>query len=165
MLNGIDYIDNRFSPTGIRQGLFSNVTSTIQINSLNPSETYILSYWSDGRPLDVNGGIIAQSIPAVAANNWYLFEYEVTGVSSLTLTPMVRRGMPFAVTGVDELRLYPKRSRMSTVCYDPVRGKICESDENNRTIYYTYDPLGTLIMIQDQSRSAVKTFEYQNRIN
>jgi|GEM_PF-5457847 len=62
---------------------------------------------------------------------------------------------------VDELRLYPRKAHMTTYCYQPKVGLISVCDANNKILYYEYDSVGRLILIRDQDRNVVKTFEYK----
>jgi hypothetical protein len=56
------------------------------------------------------------------------YEYDVAqGAASVTVS---------GTATIDELRLYPKSSRMRTITYDPLIGKTSECDENNRITYY-----------------------------
>jgi hypothetical protein len=51
---------------------------------------------------------------------------------------------------------------MRTTTYDPLIGKTSECDDNNRISYYTYDNLGRLQTIRDETRNIVKMYEYNN---
>lgn len=149
-LSGFNYYENDLNaPTGNRVYYFSvGASPHIRKTGLNASRTYIVSFWTKESTITVN----TQSLPPVfTANGWSFFRYEVSGVTEVNIA-----GGGF----IDEVRLYPKNSLMSTSTYDPIVGKTSECDENNRILYYTYNMLGELIMVQDQNRNAVKVYDY-----
>jgi hypothetical protein len=149
---------NPSAPTGKQYLNMRENSSSISSGQLNPGITYIVSYWSNKGTLNVHGSMTS---PTVTINGWGLYIHEISGASGISINT-VSLTNAYGFVGVDELRLYPKDTRMSTVVYDPIVGKISDCDANNRISYYTYDDNGRLIMIQDQLRNAIKTFEYNN---
>ncbi|MBS1603845.1 MAG: hypothetical protein JST42_14355, partial [Bacteroidetes bacterium] len=117
--------------------------------NINSSKPYILSFWATGTGVTATGTLV-KSAPTI--NGYTYFEYSIAqGVSSV------------AVTGngnIDELRLYPKMSRMRSSTYDPLVGKTAECDENNRITYFEYDGVGRLRLVKDESGNILKMFEY-----
>lgn len=126
---------------------------TLSASSLNTSKPYILSFWANNSAVSVTGGAtLSKSGPTYLGMTYY--EYNIAqGTSSVSLT---------GNSNIDELRLYPATARMRTTTYDPLIGKTSECDENNRITYYTYDNLGRLQLIKDESGNVVKAFEYNN---
>jgi hypothetical protein len=136
--------------TGTRS-LNLDVSHTISRSSLNTSKTYVITYWvKDDKtsPILVNG---SQGELLFESNNWQLYRHEVSGVSSATISGGGK---------VDEVRLYPKGSLMSTVTYKEGIGKINDCDANNRLLFYEYDALGRMSIIRDQNKNIIKTYEY-----
>jgi len=141
------------SMTGARSldlGSVSGVTAAIG----GIGKTSVLSFWSDGS-VAVSGTVtLKKSAPTV--NGYTYYEYEVASGS-----PLPR------LTGsghIDELRLYPSDSRMSTATYDIVLGKTSECDIDGRITYYEYDPIGRLRMERDENRNIVRMYEYSYKL-
>jgi YD repeat-containing protein len=63
-------------------------------------------------------------------------------------------------TAIDEVRVYPSDSQMTTYTYDPLTGMTSSSDENNYTTYYEYDSFGKLKCIKDQDKNILKVYDY-----
>ncbi|MFC4231514.1 DUF5977 domain-containing protein [Parasediminibacterium paludis] len=118
---------------------------------LNANKAYILSFWASNM-VSVSSGSLLKSTPTINGLTYY--EYAIpSGVSSVTVS---------GNSNIDELRLFPQNARMRTVTYDPLIGKTSECDENNRITYYQYDNLGRLRFVQDENKSVVKMYEYNN---
>jgi hypothetical protein len=127
-------------------------SSTVSISGISTSKIYTVSYWlryTGSESVSVNGqtGTLLYS----GIDGWRLYSRDITGTTSISISG----------TGlIDELRLYPKGALMSTVSYKEGIGKISECDANNRILYYEYDGLGRLILIKDQNKNVIKTYEY-----
>jgi YD repeat-containing protein len=63
-------------------------------------------------------------------------------------------------TLIDELRLYPAGSQMTTYTFNSLLGMTSQCDVNNRITYYEYDSLGRLSLMRDQDRNIVKKICY-----
>jgi hypothetical protein len=61
---------------------------------------------------------------------------------------------------IDEVRLYPIGSKMTSYAHEQGIGLLSLSDENCDTKYFEYDPLGRLINILDTNRNIVKSIKY-----
>ena len=121
---------------------------SIQKNSLNSNLPYIVSYWSNNGSKNVNN---TPSQAGRALNGYTYYEHKVSGQSSLTISG----------TGyIDELRLYPDKSYMTTTSYNMLVGITSQCDVNNRINYYEYDTYNRLTLIRDQDKNIVKRFCY-----
>ncbi|MBL7732306.1 MAG: hypothetical protein JNM88_14100 [Chitinophagaceae bacterium] len=130
-----------------------NQTSTISRSGLDPAKTYVITWWTQNTEPDyvmVNGEY-GENIYTQQATGRSLYKKEITGVTQVTLS---------GDAVIDELRLYPQGTLMSTVAYKEGVGKVTECDANNRLVYYEYDALGRLKLIRDQNRNIIKTYEY-----
>lgn len=119
---------------------------------LNAALSYRLSFWAT-TALTISGGGV-QVVAAPTINGFTYYEYEFSSGS-----------ISVSISGagiIDEVRLYPKGARMSSVTYDPILGKTSECDANNRITYYEYDNLGRMRFIKDEKRNIVKMYEYSN---
>ena len=61
-----------------------------------------------------------------------IFEHKVQGSQPFTIA---------GTGGIDELRLYPKKSQMVSYTYSPFVGISSQCDVNNRITYFEYDGL------------------------
>ncbi len=128
-------------------------TSTITRTGLDASKTYVVTYWLQNVEPDyayINGQS-GEYLFTQQSTGWTLYKREVTGVTQVTIT---------GDAVIDELRLYPKGTLMSTVTFKDGVGKSTECDVNNRLVYYEYDALGRLKLMRDQNRNIIKTYEY-----
>jgi hypothetical protein len=146
--SGPVYISNS-GVTGSRA--FNLASNTFSATALNTAKPYIVSFWANNSNVVVTGGAtLSKSAPTI--NGFTYYEYDIAqGNSSVSVS-----GNAY----IDELRIHPRMSRMSTVTYDPLIGKTSECDENSRITYYEYDNLGRLRFIKDENRNIAKMYEY-----
>ncbi|HKO81925.1 MAG TPA: hypothetical protein VJU78_16075, partial [Chitinophagaceae bacterium] len=126
-----------------------NGSNDITKSGLDAGKTYIVSYWSKTGSATINGAV------AVAGMNrlgWTYYEH----ILSASTTSIIVTGN---VT-IDELRLFPKGSLMTSYTYEPLIGMTSQCDANNRVTYYGYDVFGRLKDIKDQDGSIIKTIDY-----
>ncbi|MFD2033693.1 hypothetical protein ACFSKL_02765 [Belliella marina] len=124
-----------------------NITKTsIAANSSNP---FKLTFWA--RRASGSGSWSFMGQTETLDTNWKLVERTVTG-SSITIGG--------SGIYVDELRLHPADSRMTTYTYDPLIGITSMTDSNSMTIYYKYDAFGRLESIRDKDGNVLETYEY-----
>lgn len=126
------------------------VTRNIRTGEGAPQK-YTITYWAKNGSgivlLNGQSGVEQYTTPY----GWTLYKAELNSITTLAITG----------TGIiDELRLYPTGSLMSTVSYQEGIGKISDCDANNRLMFYEYDALGRLKIIRDQNRNIIKTYEY-----
>lgn len=87
----------------------------------------------------------------MAINGWTYYQHKITGSSSVTISG----------TGIiDELRLYPFGSLMTSYTYQPLAGLTSQCDINNRISYYEYDVLNRLTAVRDQDKNVLKRICY-----
>jgi hypothetical protein len=61
---------------------------------------------------------------------------------------------------IDEVRVYPDGTQMSTYTYKPLYGVTSETDFNGKTNFYEYDGLQRLKNIKDYQGNIIKNFQY-----
>lgn len=127
---------------------YNSVVQSITRTGLNPAKEYIISLWFQGSSVSVSG-LSAQN--GATIGGWTYKEYAVTGLSSISITGTGK---------IDELRLYPKGSLMTTYTYNPLMGVTTQTDANNRITYYTYDNLARLTLIKDKDFNIIKQYCY-----
>ena len=101
--------------------------------------SYILTYWKR------SGGI------------WSLQTVSITKDSGSAPNRYIQAS---SVNPIDEVRLYPAMSLMTTYTYDPLIGMTSSTDENNKTTYFEYDTFGRLKNIQDQDLLKMQEYIY-----
>ena len=87
------------------------------------------------------------------------YEKEISTTAAATLT------ISGAATAfIDELRLYPVSSQMTTYTYDRLNGITTINDPTGLITYYDYNNAGQLKWIRDKNGSIVKALEYHYKI-
>lgn len=138
-----------FCPTGSKSYLLGYNSSLHNISrQLNPAKQYVLSLWHRGQIINVGG---LSPIKEIIVDGWTYKEYSISGLSNITIS---------GIGEVDELRLYPKGSFMTTYTYQPLFGISSVCDENNNISYYHYDRLGRLTLVRDRYRNILKKICY-----
>ncbi|HYG38536.1 MAG TPA: hypothetical protein VD908_07960 [Cytophagales bacterium] len=112
-----------------------------------PLGSYTVSLWANGTgTIKVNG----QSKTAIPGWNYY--EWTVPSATEITVTNNGNK--------IDEVRLYPTKSRMTTYTYNPLLGISSITDPNNLISFYDYDPHGRLKAIKDLDANILKAYHY-----
>lgn len=120
-------------------------------NSLNPSKTYKITFWSKSSNVRVNGnGAIAGEM----LRGWTYYEAFVSTASSITISTASGSAL------IDELRLYPEESSMTTYTYTPGVGVTSVADENSIVTYFIYDALKRLIYVRDKDGGIIQSHVY-----
>jgi hypothetical protein len=111
---------------------------------------YVVSYWSRNGAQSINSSSPSDSGRTV--NGWKYYEHSVTPTNGIV-----------TVSGsgtIDELRLFPKGSLMTTFTYTHLLGMTSQCDANNRVKYYEYDGMNRLHIVRDQDQNIVKKICY-----
>ncbi len=139
---------NPTSPTGKNVYQVSNGLSKANLTS---SMTYIVSYWSNSSAAYAITGTKLPVKTGPTINGWTFYEHTITGVLTVSIT-----GTGF----IDEVKLYPIGSQMTTYTYAPLKGISTRGDVNNRITYYEYDGFNRLKLIRDQYNNILKRYCY-----
>ncbi len=124
-------------------------TNYVQATGLTSTKMYTVSYWSKNGAYTVTG---SQSFSTgISSNGWTFYQHSVTGVTTVTIT---------GSGSLDELKLYPVGSEMTTYTYNPLFGMTSETDPNNVTNFYEHDSFGRLINMRDRQHRILKTYKY-----
>jgi hypothetical protein len=137
-----------FQPTGNYCYNLSNGNITRGVNS---SKTYYVTYWKK----DSSGTISVNSTSAtslISRNGWTCYQHSITGSSTVTVSGTAK---------IDELRLYPVGSFITTFTYKTFVGISSRNEPNNQITYYEYDDGARPRLIRDMDRNILKRFEYQ----
>lgn len=134
-----------------------------------PNGTYTISFWSKGNGtmqlrssygdddrVSFTGSttewnynekdIILSYDPIAHAQNMHSFKYRLYGDSEVR---------------IDEIRVHPKGSFMSTTTYKPLVGVTHTTDTEQRTSSYYYDPLRRVESVRDHKNNLIKSYEYK----
>jgi YD repeat-containing protein len=124
------------------------------------TKDYVLSFWAKDSygSINITGGATLSKTGPTIGGGWIYYEYKIPMGSS---SPVITGATGF----IDEVRLFPTNSLMTTTAYDPIKGKIADCDANNRITFYEYDGLGRLVKIKDENYNILKTFEYHYKNN
>ncbi|WP_226390534.1 hypothetical protein [Penaeicola halotolerans] len=113
------------------------------------SATYELSFWAKAASGSQPWTFMGQT--ETLTSEWQLIRRQVTGAS-------------ITISGnnilIDEVRLHPVGSQMSTYTYDPLVGVTSMTDANHVTVYYEYDYAQRLKCIKDEKGNILQQFEY-----
>lgn len=63
-------------------------------------------------------------------------------------------------SNVDQVRVYPEESAITTYTYQSLTGVSSETDVNGVTVFYEYDGMGRLSLIKDKDGYILKTYCY-----
>lgn len=120
-------------------------------SGLLTGKTYIVTYWKrdSAGTVTVNGGAGSS---LVTRAGWSLCRHQITGTTSLTIT-----GSAY----IDELRLQPAGSLMTTRSLLPLAGVSSECSSAHQITYYEYDRFGRLRRIKDHNKNVRKVIDYQ----
>lgn len=142
------------STTRTASGITGNQSYTFNgtaITGIVPSgKNYVVSYWSQNGTLLVNG---TSGIAGTAKGAWTYWEHSLPN----TTTTITVSG---TTQNIDELRLYPAGSLMTTYAYYPAIGLLNMCDPNSNLVYYQYDGLGRLKVLKDGDGNILKTYIY-----
>jgi len=175
-------VSSENSLTGTLSFKFDNIIRAISRRRLNRNIRYKISFWSQDikkpedprivfRPgvniddqKDANGNLIVNNGPlkqyTIPHSTWSLYECYVSGASTVNIINLDNNSpnpIPFTI---DEVRLYPDGSSMSTSTYNIQGLKTSEDDANDRIQYIEYDGLGRPRLIRDEEGNIRKTYEY-----
>ncbi len=141
------------TPSGKKN--YSLTNGSISKVNLQSSVIYHLSFWFKTVLPTINGGVLYNVRTSPGSNGWSYYEGDIKNVSSISLTG----------TGtIDELRLLPVNSQMTTYTYDPLVGVTSKTDTNNQVFFYEYDLLRRLSLIRDKYNKILKYYEYNYQI-
>ncbi len=144
---------NVVSGTSVTGNKYYNLTagSPITYSGMIPNTTYIVSYWSKSSSVTVNSA--TASLTGKTKNGWTYYENTVANPTTIAIAVSTS-------ANIDEVRIFPSASQMTTYTYDPTIGLTSQCDANGKLLYYEYDSLGRLITIRDEDKNIIKKFCY-----
>ena len=146
--------------TGNRVYQSNSTLSSLSTISELPAGEYVVSLWAKGSATGASIDIFGKSGEEVRVSvegNGQWNQYQTT----ISLGESVRLGIGLVKSMmVDEVRVHPVGTQMTTYTYDPLVGVTSETDANNVTTYYEYDDLNRLRLIKDQHRDIRQRYQY-----
>ncbi|UZJ63560.1 hypothetical protein OKW96_13785 [Sphingobacterium sp. KU25419] len=123
---------------------------------LNASKTYVLTLMVKGTGIPVvSGGSEISRTSSSLANGWIQQRYVFQNATSISLNNSTSTGIL-----IDDVRLHPVNSKMSTYTHEPLIGMTSTTNSRGVTEYYEYDNLGRLIVIKDFQGNILKSYDY-----
>jgi YD repeat-containing protein len=118
-----------------------------------PAGVYKVTCWAK-RSGATNGSITVSGLAAqsVTGTDWQLFEFTTASVTSVSIS--------FSGVTIDDLRLFPSNSQMTTYTYDQLKGVTAITDPNHAVTYYDFDAFGRLKAIKDLKQNILKMYDY-----
>lgn len=161
------------SLSGVGGGTQSEI---ITKNILKSGKSYVISFWipeiSGAAPLPI---LSATSMTFIApelkktTNGWSYYEGTIVGNGEA-----LRIYVPFSTSGVsvsrqtyiDELRLYPASSAMSSFVRDPYSGQVLSiCDQSSNIKHFELDGFGRLETVRDEFRYIEQFIQYKFQVN
>lgn len=149
--------------------ILSGGPSITDINraSLAPGD-YELTFWAQGGASNVsvrtdNGSqVLSQTDDYTNPQGYHLLHYllRVTQGSLASPTGSVAINAYGRLVGVDDVRLYPAGTQMTTYTHSPLIGVTSLSDANSHTVFYEYDGLNRLSIVRDLDGNIIKQYQY-----
>lgn len=128
------------TPFGI-MGFSGQLSKTISTPGV-----YVITVWTN-QTATVNGfaGVLKKSVAG-----WGLYEWKITDPATITVSG----------TNIDDVKLFPARSRPTSYTYYPFIGVHTITDATNTVVIYQYDGLGRLVLVRDDQDNIVKKICY-----
>lgn len=128
--------------TGLQSFSGGNVTSKENLSG----GKYKVSFWYKGSGVNVNGNAVP------ASSEWRYHEQLLTDPGQVTVSA--------ATAQLDELRLHPAESFMTSYTYRPGVGALSVTDVDGVIQYYEYDDMQRLKLVRDSNQKIVKSYFY-----
>ncbi|HEY8938156.1 MAG TPA: hypothetical protein VIM65_23200 [Cyclobacteriaceae bacterium] len=128
--------------------------STVQTTNQIPSGNYTVDFFAKGNVTVTGVGSITNTYEGLPdLNGWkhYTKKITMTTAGSITLT---------GATDIDELRLSPEGSQMTTFTYKPLIGMSSQNDSNGVFSTYQYDSFGRLRLVRDKDGKLIQHYQY-----
>jgi len=144
-------VEDPSSPSG--KNIFPlTLNFNLQKDKLIADKSYVISYWrkSNGASsVSVSGEY--NSVTGETVNGWTYEEKWIRGKTAIDLTGEIP---------IDEVRLYPVGTSMTTRIYNPLIGMTFLNNGRGYGANYQYDGLGRLGHIQDEEGILLESYKY-----
>lgn len=130
-----------------------NLAGSTITKPVTANKKYRVSYWSKNGALTIAGSLSV--ISGASLNGFTFFVHEVS-----------RSTGPVTITGnaiIDELRICPVESLISTFTYDPDYGMTSSQGSSDLLKFFEYNEFGQLKTIRDEERNVVRDIITHNK--
>lgn len=175
--DGLPLGNNQRTTTFAHSGKFALTLLNNQSLTLNPiiaaQEPSILKVWVKENkvlPDDITPGVEHPALKVTTGNatfdcrkvaqtgEWSLYEAEITAIGNFTPAILYKSGAGAAGVLIDDVRLQPRSSAMTTYVYDPSTLRLLASfDDQHFGLYYQYTPEGKLMRKFVETEKGKKT--------
>jgi hypothetical protein len=135
-----------------------NTNSQIQRSNLDTEKMYKLSFRSnsfEGITVKNNAGQTISMNNVLQEGSNYILIYDITNTSNVSISANQNEVL------IDEVKLFPQESDMTSFSYRFDNKLLVQIEPNYNTLYYKYDLLGRLTRIEDKERNVLKEFHYK----
>jgi YD repeat-containing protein len=140
--------DNTTALTGINSYNLAN--GALTKTGLTAATTYIVSYWIK----NTTGTISGYPLKGATNKGWTNYVHWLTGQTTVAIS---------GTGSIDDVRLYPLGSQMTSYTYDPLVGLTSSTDAKNQVSYYEYDSFQRLMNVKDKDGNILKHVDYHYR--
>ena len=136
------------APTGTKCYSLSAGTITRPVNS---GKTYLLTYWIKNGTGTLSVNNILSTNQLTVKNGWTAYELKIGGTGTITVS---------GSAVIDELRLHPISSLMTTFTFKPYVGISSSASANSILSRYEYDGYNRLKIVRDGDKNILKQYDY-----
>lgn len=133
--------------------------------TLEPRTKYRATFWASENAVPefgIEGGTQFDLIH-IATREKYK-QYEVI-FSPTAVNQKIGLNSPLANVTIDEVRIHPVEAQMTSYTYQPLNGKVSETDALGRITFYEYDGMGRLYLVRDQEGNILQKKTYGVQVN
>lgn len=123
--------------------------------TISTTGNYRLQFWARS-PVNLSGGTITEVTSSLPDRDGWVFYEKNVNITSANTILYISGG-----TYIDEIRLFPVMSQITSYSYEPHLGISSQNDENGAATYYEFDSFGRLKFIKDQDKNILQDFDYR----
>lgn len=130
-----------------------------------PAATYELLLWAQGgAPALYQNGVLVpparQQLVATSAGGWQQYRTRLVLPARADGNAVQLLAPAGSTLRLDEVRLAPVGSELTSYTYDALRGMTSQTDPTGRTLTYEYDGLGRLVRTRDEQGRILSQQQY-----
>lgn len=130
-----------------------NLSAGAITKSITETGNYFISYWSKAGQATIAGSTVTSQ---VAIDGWTFYEHKINIAAPLVLAVSSATSLI-----IDELRMYPENSLMTTLTHKPFIGVSTQNDPTNQVLSYAYDGFNRLLIVRNRNGEILKQYAYK----